>query len=69
MEKSSKSGVYIVLGILAAIVSIGAGLYLWSWQSTSTDLGGGQDVFIIIMHGMGGYFIARGAWMLAQIAK
>jgi hypothetical protein len=59
--------VQVVLGVLAAFISIGAGLYLLTSQSASDALTGGSTVFDALMHGVGAYFVARGAWMLASV--
>ena len=53
------------IGIVAAIVSIGAGLYLLTSQSAAAQ----QTVFDALMHGIGAYFIARGLWMFASLSR
>ena len=50
-------------GIAAALVSIGAGIYLLQSESASAD----TTVFDILMHGIGAYFIARGLWMFSSL--
>jgi len=52
-------------GIDAAVVSIGAGLYLLTSESASAD----TTVFDALMHGIGAYFVARGLWMIARMAR
>jgi hypothetical protein len=57
--------------LLAGLVAIGAGVYLFSFSGGAIDLGNGQSGrswFDVIDHGMGAYFIARGLWMLTQIS-
>ena len=54
-----------LFGGAAAIISIGAGIYLLGSESASTD----TTVFDLLMHGIGAYFIARGAWMIAAMAR
>jgi len=54
-----------VLGVLAALVSIVAGLYLLDSQSASQQ----STVFDALMHGIGGYCIARGLWMIASLRR
>jgi multisubunit Na+/H+ antiporter MnhC subunit len=48
-----------LLGLAAAIVSVGAGIYLLQSESASAE----ATVFDVLMHGIGAYFIARGLWM------
>jgi hypothetical protein len=52
-----------VLGVLASLISVGAGLYLLGSESASAE----TTVFDALMHGIGAYCIARGVWMLSQI--
>ena len=52
-------------GPIAALVSIGSGIYLLTSQSASAD----ATVFDILMHGIGAYFIARGLRMFASLAR
>lgn len=54
-----------VLGVVAAIVSVLAGIYLLQAQSASAD----TTVFDVLMHGIGAYFIARGVWMLHSVVR
>ena len=54
-----------LLGVIAAIVSIVAGIYLLQSQSASAE----TTVFDAMMHGMGAYFIARGLWMFQSLAR
>lgn len=60
MEAPRKNGWSLVIGIVAVLVSVGAGVYLLQTQSASEE----ATIFDAIMHGMGAYFIARGIWML-----
>lgn len=53
----------------AGIGSILAGGYLLQAHSLGTIAGGGQSWFQVLAHGIGGYIIARGVWMLAQIRR
>ena len=53
-----------VLAVLAALVSIGAGIYLLGSESAAEEM----TVFDILMHGIGAYFIARGLWMASRVA-
>ena len=50
-----------MIGALAALISIGAGLYLLISGSASEEL----TVFDSLFHGIGAYLIARGLWMVA----
>ena len=52
-------------GIAAAVVSIGAGIYLLTSESASEQ----TTVFDALMHGIGAYFIARGLWMITKMAR
>src|SRR5262245_53891632 len=54
-----------LLGVLAALVSVGAGIYLLTSESASAD----TTVFDILMHGIGAYFVARGMWMLYSLRR
>jgi|RhiMethySRZTD1v2_1073278.scaffolds.fasta_scaffold1733596_2 multisubunit Na+/H+ antiporter MnhC subunit len=58
-----RTGIANLLGIAAAIVSIGAGVYLLQSESASAE----TTVFDILMHGIGIYFIARGMWMAVEL--
>jgi hypothetical protein len=53
------------LGVIAGLVSIGAGLYLLTSSSATAD----TTVFDAIMHGMGAYFCARGLWMFQGLIR
>jgi hypothetical protein len=57
--------------VVAGVIAIGAGLYLLSYSGSTVDVGGqsGRSWFDIIDHGIGGYFVARGIWMLAQAGQ
>jgi len=55
----------VIVGITAAVVSIGAGLYLLLNESAVAE----TTVFDILMHGIGAYCVARGLWMIAEILK
>ncbi len=50
-------------GVAAALVSIGAGIYLLSGESASAD----TTVFDILMHGIGAYCVARGLRMIREL--
>jgi hypothetical protein len=50
-------------GIVSALVSVGAGLYLLSANSPSVAGVGGSSWFEVLAHGIGIYFIARGIYM------
>lgn len=52
-----------IFGALAALVSIGSGIYLFSFESAAVE----TNVFDILTHGIGGYLIARGLWMIASL--
>lgn len=52
-----------VLVIAAAVVSIGAGIYLLTSESVSQE----TTVFDALMHGIGAYFVARGLYMLTKL--
>jgi hypothetical protein len=54
---------YSVFGIIAALVSIGAGLYLLSGESAAQE----STVFDVLMRGIGAYCVARGLWMIASL--
>ena len=58
-------GLGSLLGPAAAVVSILAGIYLLQSQSAAEE----ATVFDVLMHGIGAYFIARGLWMLAELAR
>ena len=60
---NNRTALAILIGIGAAIVSIGAGVYLLTHESASAD----STVFDILMHGIGAYFVARGLWMVVEI--
>lgn len=52
-----------VLGLIAGIVSIGAGIYLLLGESAAAE----TTVFDMLMHGIGAYFVARGLWMIYSL--
>ena len=54
-----------LLGALAALVSIGAGLYLLTSGSSSEEL----TVFDALFRGVGAYIVARGLWMAYSLAS
>jgi len=54
-----------LIGAAAALVSIGAGIYLLTSESASAD----ATVFDALMHGIGAYFVARGLWMLRRMIE
>lgn len=58
-----------IVEVIAAIVSVGAGVYLLSKNSVPVTVGGqqGQSWLEILAHGIGAYFIARGIWMFSQV--
>ena len=49
-----------IVGIVAPVVCILAGLYLLTSESASAQ----ATVFDSLMHGIGAYMIARGLWMV-----
>lgn len=51
------------LDIGAALLSIGAGVYLLQYNADTAGLGGGTSWFQIIGHGMGVYFIGKGVFI------
>jgi hypothetical protein len=53
-----------LLGLLASLISVGAGLFLLTSSSASAD----STVFDVLMHGIGAYCVARGVWMLHEMA-
>jgi hypothetical protein len=52
-----------LIGVLAALISIGGGLYLLTSGSTSEEL----TIFDALFRGVGTYIIARGLWMVASL--
>lgn len=52
-------------GAAAAVAAIIAGVYLLQTQSASDD----PTVFDALMHGIGGYFVARGLWMISSLIR
>ena len=54
-----------IVGLIAAVVAIGAGIYLLDSQSAAAE----ATVFDSIMHGVGAYFIARGLWMIREVIR
>jgi multisubunit Na+/H+ antiporter MnhC subunit len=62
---TSSGGWSKLLGIVTAVVSIGAGIYLLLGESASEEM----TVIDILMDGIGAYFIARGVWMLATLGR
>ena len=52
-----------ITGGLAAIAMVGAGIYLMSSESASSE----TTVFDALFDGMGVYFIARGLWVISQM--
>lgn len=63
MNDNTKSKFQSTFGVIAALVSIGAGLYLLGSESASQE----ATVFDALMHGIGAYCIARGLWMIASL--
>jgi hypothetical protein len=53
------------LGWLAATVAVIAGIYLLTSESASAE----TTVFDALMHGIGGYLIARGLWMMSSLTR
>ena len=60
---NKKTGWAQLFGAVAALVSIGAGIYLLMSQSAAVE----QTVFDSMMHGIGAYFVARGLWMIREL--
>jgi len=58
-----------LLELVAALVSVGAGVYLLSKGTAPIEVGGasGESWFQVLAHGIGIYFIARGIWMFSQL--
>ncbi len=52
-----------LVDIAAALLCIGAGVYLLQYNADSSALGGGTSWFEIIGHGMGVYFIGKGLFV------
>jgi hypothetical protein len=64
-KEHSMKGISFGIGIIAALVSIGAGVYLLTSQSAAAE----STVFDVLMHGIGAYCVARGVWMLALVVN
>lgn len=47
-----------ILDVIPALASVGAGLYMLSSQTVSSD-----SIFNVFLHGIGVYFIAKGIYM------
>ncbi len=60
-----QSGWSLLFGVVAALVSVGAGIYLLQSQSAAAE----ATVFDVLMHGIGSYFLARGAWMVRELTR
>jgi len=59
-----------LLGAVAALVCIGAGIYLLQSKSAGvTDQFGNtsETVFDVFFKGFGAYFIGRGLWMASRL--
>jgi hypothetical protein len=58
-----------ILDVLAALLAVGAGVYLLSASSPAVQVGGatGQSWLEILAHGIGVYFIAKGIWMARSL--
>jgi hypothetical protein len=58
-----------LIDIAAALLSVGAGLYLLQYGGETTSIAGesGTSWFEIIAHGMGIYFVAKGLWMARSL--
>jgi hypothetical protein len=54
-----------LLGVLAALISMGGGLYLLTSGSASEEL----TVFDSLFRGVGAYLIARGLWMVVSLMR
>jgi hypothetical protein len=54
-----------VIGVLAGVACILAGLYLATTESASEE----ATIFDALFQAMGIYFIARGAWMIAMLGR
>ncbi len=54
-----------LFGVAAAVVSVIAGIYLLQSESAAAE----ATVFDVLMHGIGGYFVARGLWMLRELTR
>lgn len=54
--------------VVAALLAIGAGIYLLQSQSVG-NLAEGESWFEVLAHGIGVYFIARGLWMLSHAGR
>lgn len=52
-----------IIRYVAAAISVLAGLYLLTTSSASDQ----ATVFDALMHGIGGYLIARGLWMVYEL--
>jgi hypothetical protein len=64
MDKPITLNVKVILGVLAALFNIGAGIYL-TFSNSAADI---PTVFDAMMHGAGCYFIGRGLWMIYELA-
>lgn len=60
--ESAGGGIGKLVDVAAALLAIGAGLYLL--QSNSVSTADGTSWFQVIAHGMGIYFIAKGLFMM-----
>lgn len=58
-----------LVDVVAALLAIGAGIYLLQSQSVSIAGVGGTSWFQVLAHGIGVYFIARGLWMLGHVGR
>jgi hypothetical protein len=54
-----------------ALLSIGAGVYLLTKNGATITVGGqtGQSWFEVLAHGIGVYFVGKGAWMLGRVGQ
>ncbi len=50
-----------IIGVIGGIVSIGAGIYLLIHNTQAQS-----DVFDVLIHGIGAYFVGKGLWMISQ---
>ena len=56
-----------ILGLLAGGTCAAAGIYLLSQQSVADPTGGGTSWFEILAHGIGIYFIGKGAFVAVMM--
>jgi hypothetical protein len=66
---SPADGFGMLMAVVSALASIGAGIYLLSAKSVATFAGGSTSWFQILAHGIGVYFIAKGLFMGASLRQ